>query len=199
MCVCVCVPDTTKEHCRDIFKVAKWGNSAANSFFRTVYKGPLWLPKEQAELAIQSGWNMCVPCCRNNGNEFVLEIMPPYPFRPILDILAFSCAWAKEAYGALARLCKDKGWKLFYIRPKVHMMQHVMLLFSTKCTKDTRVSRVELFWGKDFANSCAFLCKCGGLSRLSMQYQLEAGSGMALNPASPQLRFCLLVTCLVVF
>ena len=38
---------------------------------------------------------------------------------------------AQEGYGALARLAKTKGWNLYYMRPKVHMMQHVVLLWGT--------------------------------------------------------------------
>ena len=34
----------------------------------------------------------------------------------------------EEAFGACARLAADRRWALFYVRPKVHMMQHVVLL-----------------------------------------------------------------------
>lgn len=33
---------------------------------------------------------------------------------------------AQEACGALAQMAKEFGWGLWYARPKIHMMQHVV-------------------------------------------------------------------------
>ncbi|CAL1155950.1 unnamed protein product [Cladocopium goreaui] len=38
-----------------------------------------------------------------------------------------------ESYGALARLARLQKWRLFYMRPKVHMNQHVLFLGSGLC------------------------------------------------------------------
>ncbi len=51
-----------KENCKDIFTVAKWGNTACNKFWRILYKGPIWLPVGQAKTAVECGWNMTATC-----------------------------------------------------------------------------------------------------------------------------------------
>ena len=77
---------------RDLFVVAKWGNSCSNRFFRIVYESdPLWLTRQQAQEACKCGWDMT------------------------------------EAFGACATLSHLQSLALYYIRPKIHMMQHVVI------------------------------------------------------------------------
>jgi hypothetical protein len=33
----------------------------------------------------------------------------------------------KEAYGACGQISAGQGWALWYLRPKVHMFEHVLL------------------------------------------------------------------------
>ena len=51
----------SKEELRDFFKVVKWGCNSANTFFRIIYSGKMWLPRRQAENAIYNGWNVVEP------------------------------------------------------------------------------------------------------------------------------------------
>lgn len=105
--------------------MAKWGNTATNTFFRIVYKGPLWLPKSSAQSAIENGWNMCVPRMQEVRVSYTT-----HRTKSRVSDFEIPLPVSEEAYGALARLCKEKQWRLFYIRPKIHMMQHVVLLCS---------------------------------------------------------------------
>lgn len=58
---------------------------------------------------------------------------PTKPDQPALMIRgALRCTGSsQEAYGALARMAKEHSLNLWYMRPKVHMFQHVVLLACT--------------------------------------------------------------------
>ena len=81
--------------------------------------------------------------------------------------LCSSVRLAEEAFGALARLSADRGWRLWYLRPKVHLFQHVTFL-GCKGLPFHLVFRV----------------------RVQMQWQLDRRECQwILNPASPGLKF----------
>lgn len=90
-----------------MFDVLKWGNAASNRFWTTIYKGSLWLSRHVAAQAIHDAWNMADP-----GQRFLI----------------WRLSQTQEAFGALARLSADQGWRLWYLRPKVHMFQHIVRL-----------------------------------------------------------------------
>ena len=124
-----------KEPCREIFQVLRWGNICTNRFFRIVYRGDLWMTRSEAELAIQNGWNLTEPLPEKvlfdrypallflggNGNHSVIYKSLSLSF----------CLSAQEAYGACSQLAASKNWALWYLRPKIHMFQHVLPL---RCT-----------------------------------------------------------------
>jgi hypothetical protein len=41
--------------------VVKWGTAATGSFFRTLYNGGMWLSREEAQFAMENGWNSTDP------------------------------------------------------------------------------------------------------------------------------------------
>jgi hypothetical protein len=51
-----------------------------------------------------------------------------------------AASFFKEGYGALATQCAAYNWRLYYMRPKVHLQMHIVQL------------------GKGIAASCALLC-----------------------------------------
>lgn len=61
-------------------------------------------------------------------DRFLQACRKPAPFQSIHPNLGPSHFEAKEGYGALARLAKDHQLSLWYLRPKIHMMQHVLFL-----------------------------------------------------------------------
>ena len=81
----------------------KWGNASTCLFNRIFYKSGLWLTRGQAEAAAKGIWDSLEPCLDSDG----------------------SCFCSEEAYGAAAKLSALKGWKLYYLRPKCHMMAHI--------------------------------------------------------------------------
>ena len=57
----------SKENCRDMVIVAKWGISATGRFFRTLYNGDLWLSRSEAQTAVSSGFDMLESCIKPMG------------------------------------------------------------------------------------------------------------------------------------
>ena len=41
--------------------MVKWGTAATGSFFRTLYNGGIWLSREEAQVAVENGWNSTDP------------------------------------------------------------------------------------------------------------------------------------------
>ena len=62
----------SKDMCKDLFKLIKWGCKATNDFFRGVYCGRLWLTRTEAEECIYNGWAMCDPLFAFYVNTFFL-------------------------------------------------------------------------------------------------------------------------------
>ena len=97
---------SVQAECRDFFEVCRWGNAGICTFNRLIYGNGTWLTRAQAKLACSSCWDS-------------LEAR--------LSLRDTECR-SEEAYAVAARLSRDRGWRLFYMRPKIHMMGHIVLL-----------------------------------------------------------------------
>lgn len=96
--------------CRDLYRVVRWGLLATDYYFRSIYTAGMWMPRELAQGVVQAGWDSLESCLQT----------------------AFG-SLSKEAFGAAASLSRARGWRLFYVRPKLHMMAHVLLLGKACC------------------------------------------------------------------
>lgn len=119
-----------QDMCKDLFNVTKWGCKAANDFFRDVYCGRLWLTRMEAEECIYNGWAMCDPLFAFYfytcffGERSLLQLPASQWHENDSSHLVIS----KEAYGCCSVLSSEIGWALFYVRPKIHMFCHLLLL-----------------------------------------------------------------------
>ena len=99
----------------------RWGLKSTSKFFRIIYCGRLWLTRMEAEQVVFHGWNLLAsllqmsdPKQLNLRYEYKIQISRP-------------SARIKEAYGGSARLSSMQKWALFYMRPKIHMMCHLVM------------------------------------------------------------------------
>ena len=52
---------------------------------------------------------------------------PKYPqIIAYRSVSASECLCPKEGYGCLAELCAQCGWRMYRIRPKIHLQQHIV-------------------------------------------------------------------------
>ena len=105
--------------------MVKWGTAATGSFFRTLYNGGIWLSREEAQVAVENGWNSTDP---------KLEIKLVKAVESLSLVFFQHTGCSKEAFGAAASLASALQWALFYMRPKVHNMQHVVFPGCTTVT-----------------------------------------------------------------
>lgn len=122
----------SKAELRDFFKVVKWGCNCANTFFRIIYSGKMWLPRREAENAIYNGWNVVEPWHFHidqfkfwNLSMFRQVSQKWTSHAVVLDVLLLV---RQEAYGCCSAMSAAKGWALYYIRPKIHMFCHIVFL-----------------------------------------------------------------------
>ena len=120
----------SKEICHDMVVVAKWGISATGRFFRTLYNGDLWLSRSEAQTAVSSGFDMLESCIKPTCGycKSVHMLVRACACECVHTAESHGAACPKESFGALARLAKIQDWRLFYMRPKLHMHMHVQLL-----------------------------------------------------------------------
>ncbi|CAK9101363.1 unnamed protein product [Durusdinium trenchii] len=69
--------DRTRESCRDLFRIVRWGHISISKFLRIIYKGKLWLTPLQAAEAVQSGFNFCTSCWADEDYIGKTELSSP--------------------------------------------------------------------------------------------------------------------------
>ena len=90
-----------------------------NYFFRTLRKYGLWIPSPACLEAAVAGQDMVAPCQCLVLRAFTFPCACPHPVLPN--------SLAKEGYGYLATMCHRRNWRLFYLRPKIHLTQHSVI------------------------------------------------------------------------
>ena len=98
---------------------------------RTIYKGNLWLSPEEAASAVHNGFNFTEPHFNlNHVHTNVAKVSRSCLPVSYVCVLLFPGV-AEEAYGASSQISSQKKWALWYLRPKIHMFQHLLFLGCT--------------------------------------------------------------------
>ena len=117
---------------QDLFKVLAWTFAETNRFFHILYHGGIWLDPSVARRAVSHGWAMCVArqhilYAMVSQRCLLILLMPP--IRSLMDIDI-----AEEGFMALASICATLKYRLFRLRPKLHLLAHVVTLDEINCT-----------------------------------------------------------------
>lgn len=94
---------------KDWFEILQYTADAGNAWFRGLYAYGVWLPADYVSKLLPLAWGL---------TETWLIV--PFATTPV-----------KEGYAALARLARTMRLKLFRVKPKLHMHDHVTYL---RCT-----------------------------------------------------------------
>ena len=138
---------------RDMLAVLKWSCTAINRFWRTIYGSWIWLPQDVATQVVSDGWafleswntdlehtdfkiaqadDKCVQMFKWQIWTWKVWTWGDHTFfTMVLNILTFfrfSNLDHKDGYSTLASLTAKAGILGYQIRPKLHMMAHLLFL-----------------------------------------------------------------------
>ena len=138
---------------RDMLAVLKWSCTAINRFWRTIYGSWIWLPQDVATQVVSDGWafleswntdlehtdfkiaqadDKCVQMFKWQIWTWKVWTWGDHTFfTTVLNILTFfrfSNLNHKDGYSTLASLTAKAGILGYQIRPKLHMMAHLLFL-----------------------------------------------------------------------
>ena len=104
---------------RDLFQILKYSADTGNAFFRGLYLYGTWLPADAARRLVPLGWGITDPLTAGyRVHMFAVSAFVRVGFQSY-----------KESYSALARISRERYLKLFRVKPKLHMLDHITCLF----------------------------------------------------------------------
>ena len=116
--------DTEDIQANSILDMLRFTSGNANFYFRTLRDHGVFVPHSTRVLVTAAGqymeaaWNSC--CTTFESLYYVYQ-------STCGPLAACISADSKEGFGMLAAAAKRRDWKLFRIRPKIHMGQHQSL------------------------------------------------------------------------
>lgn len=69
--------------------MVKWGTAATGKFFRTLYNGGIWLSREDAQVAMENGWNSTDPKQKKGESSGTTTFRRPCDLCQFLIFLRF--------------------------------------------------------------------------------------------------------------
>lgn len=102
-----------------MYEILRYTCDCCNAFFRRLYEYGTWMPASEAAILVPLGYGMTAPWpqqCFFSKHEAVELVKSEWR--------AFG-EWSEEGYAAMARLANDRSFKLYRMKPKLHMLDHI--------------------------------------------------------------------------
>ena len=119
--------NTQAERDQVYLEILKYTADSGNAWFRGLYDHGIWIPAFAASSLVPLGWGLTEPWFSFGIRSLHVEQCSHL----FSHVFAVQSKWlfCEEGYACLARIAKDRGLKLYRIKPKLHMHEHVLCLW----------------------------------------------------------------------